>query len=101
VLQARKRNANLSVEHFGADRCGAHAGAEDHMRLRDSPLRSQSFLVFGKSGWIGGLLGDLLKAQGAKFEYANCRLEDRAAIISEIDRVSLEGRGGRLSPASA
>jgi hypothetical protein len=40
------------------------------------------FLVFGKSGWIGGLLGDLLKEQGAKFEYASCRLEDRNAVIA-------------------
>lgn len=45
------------------------------------------FLIFGKSGWIGGLVGTLLKEQGANFEYANARLEDRAAVISEIDRV--------------
>lgn len=45
------------------------------------------FLVFGRSGWIGGLLGDLLKEQGAKFEFASCRLEDRAAVVSEIERV--------------
>jgi len=23
------------------------------------------FLVYGRSGWIGGLVGDILKAQGA------------------------------------
>jgi hypothetical protein len=51
-------------------------------------LLVQVFLIFGKSGWIGGLVGDLLKQQGARFEYASCRLEDRAAIISEIERVS-------------
>ncbi|KAI8474769.1 MAG: hypothetical protein J3K34DRAFT_406524 [Monoraphidium minutum] len=45
------------------------------------------FLIFGKSGWIGGLVGDILKQQGAKFEYANARLEDRASIIAEIERV--------------
>ncbi|KAG1673669.1 hypothetical protein FOA52_010537 [Chlamydomonas sp. UWO 241] len=45
------------------------------------------FLIFGKTGWIGGLLGDLLKEQGANFEFATCRLEDRAAVISELDRV--------------
>lgn len=47
----------------------------------------QVFLVFGKTGWIGGLLGDLLKEQGAKWDYATCRLEDRSAVIAEIDRV--------------
>lgn len=45
------------------------------------------FLIFGKSGWIGGLVGELLKKDGYKFEYANARLEDRATIVSEIERV--------------
>jgi len=33
------------------------------------------------------LLGELLKKRGEHFEYANARLEDRASIVSEIDRV--------------
>lgn len=45
------------------------------------------FLIFGKSGWIGGLLRDLLKEQGAKFELATCRMEDRSAVIAELERV--------------
>lgn len=54
-----------------------------------SPYKNDNpvFLVFGKTGWIGGLLGELLKAQGAKFEYANARLEDRSAILADIERV--------------
>ena len=47
----------------------------------------QVFLVFGKSGWIGGLVGQLLKERGLKFEYANARLEDRAEVIADIERV--------------
>ncbi|EIE24435.1 NAD-dependent epimerase/dehydratase [Coccomyxa subellipsoidea C-169] len=45
------------------------------------------FLVFGRSGWIGGLVGELLTSQGTKFEYANARLEDRAGILADIERV--------------
>lgn len=45
------------------------------------------FLIFGRTGWIGGLVGQHLKEQGCKYEFANCRLEDRAAVISEIERV--------------
>ncbi|BDA42934.1 Trifunctional UDP-glucose 4,6-dehydratase/UDP-4-keto-6-deoxy-D-glucose 3,5-epimerase/UDP-4-keto-L-rhamnose-reductase [Coccomyxa sp. Obi] len=45
------------------------------------------FLVFGRSGWIGGLVGELLTSQGAKFEFANARLEDRAGILADIERV--------------
>lgn len=47
-----------------------------------------SFLIFGKTGWIGGLVGQLLKEQGAKYEYANARLEDRSSVIAEIERVN-------------
>lgn len=59
-------------------------------------LPRQVFLIFGKTGWIGGLVGQHLKEQGAKFEYANCRLEDRAAVISEIERVSQLAGATRL-----
>ena len=48
---------------------------------------AQVFLVFGKSGWIGGLVGQLLKDQGIKYEYATARLEDRAGILADIERV--------------
>lgn len=59
------------------------------------------FLVFGRSGWIGGLLGELLKNSGEKFEFATARLEDRAAILADIERVkpthvlSAAGKTGR------
>jgi 3,5-epimerase/4-reductase len=48
---------------------------------------AQKFLIFGKTGWIGGLLGDLLKEQGADYEYANARLQDREAVIADLERV--------------
>lgn len=48
----------------------------------------QVFLVFGRSGWIGGLVGELFTQQGAKFEFANARIEDRAGILADIERVS-------------
>jgi len=47
----------------------------------------QTFLLFGKSGWIGGLVGELLQQQGARFEYATARLEDRAGVVADIERV--------------
>jgi hypothetical protein len=48
----------------------------------------QIFLVYGRTGWIGGLVGELLKSQGAQWEFGNARLEDRAAILADIERVS-------------
>lgn len=71
--------------------CYAARSAACVPHCRSSPvavlLSRQVFLIFGKTGWIGGLVGQYLKEQGAKYEYANCRLEDRAAVISEIERV--------------
>lgn len=49
---------------------------------------AQVILIYGKSGWIGGLLGEELKKQGIKYEYGTARLEDRAAILADIERVS-------------
>jgi hypothetical protein len=45
------------------------------------------FLVYGRSGWIGGLVGALLKEQGIPFEYGKSRLEDRRGIEEDIRRV--------------
>lgn len=57
-------------------------------------LCAQVWLIYGRSGWIGGLVGDILKAQGAKYEYGTARLEDRAAILADIERV----RAGAWAP---
>ena len=56
--------------------------------VRCASVNAQVFLVFGKSGWIGGLIGQLLKERGLKFEYANARLEDRSEVIADLERVS-------------
>ncbi|KAL6771279.1 RHM1 [Auxenochlorella protothecoides x Auxenochlorella symbiontica] len=45
------------------------------------------FLIYGKNGWIGGLVGELLKKQGAEFEYGTARLENREAVIADLERV--------------
>mmetsp|Transcript_35567 Transcript_35567/g.49378 ORF Transcript_35567/g.49378 Transcript_35567/m.49378 type:complete len:975 (+) Transcript_35567:126-3050(+) len=51
------------------------------------PSTSHRFLVFGRTGWIGGLLGQLLTEEGAIWEFANCRLQDRSTLEAELDRV--------------
>jgi hypothetical protein len=39
------------------------------------------FLVFGSSGWIGGMVCALLEKYGKKVVRASSRLEDRQEII--------------------
>ncbi|XP_057550819.1 trifunctional UDP-glucose 4,6-dehydratase/UDP-4-keto-6-deoxy-D-glucose 3,5-epimerase/UDP-4-keto-L-rhamnose-reductase RHM1-like [Amaranthus tricolor] len=45
------------------------------------------FLIYGRTGWIGGLLGQLCEKQGIAFEYGKGRLEDRVSLIADIQNV--------------
>lgn len=44
------------------------------------------YLVFGKNGWIGGKIIDLLESQKKTYYLADSRLENRESVIAEIDR---------------
>jgi len=45
------------------------------------------FLVYGRTGWIGGKIGKLLTEQGHEWSYGSARLEDRRAVIDDIERM--------------
>ncbi|KAL1223815.1 Trifunctional UDP-glucose 4,6-dehydratase/UDP-4-keto-6-deoxy-D-glucose 3,5-epimerase/UDP-4-keto-L-rhamnose-reductase RHM1 [Cardamine amara subsp. amara] len=45
---------------------------------------SLKFLIYGKTGWIGGLLGKLCEKQGIAYEYGKGRLEDRSSLLQDI-----------------
>ncbi|GAA0182329.1 dehydratase [Lithospermum erythrorhizon] len=45
------------------------------------------FLIYGKSGWLGGLLGKLCEKQGITFEYGKGRLENRSQLLTDISSV--------------
>lgn len=45
------------------------------------------FLVVGRTGWIGGILGKLLAAEGVEWEYADFRLQERAKLEEALDRI--------------
>ena len=55
--------------------------------LPDLASTEPVFLVYGRNGWIGGLLGELLTTQGACWSFGEARLEDRGAILADIRRV--------------
>ncbi|EYU38237.1 hypothetical protein ABFS82_13G063000 [Erythranthe guttata] len=42
------------------------------------------FLIYGRTGWIGGLLGKLCEKQGISYEYGKGRLQDRASILADL-----------------
>lgn len=48
---------------------------------------SLKFLIYGRTGWIGGLLGKLCEKQGISYEYGRGRLEDRSQLLADIKLV--------------
>ncbi|XP_039122405.1 trifunctional UDP-glucose 4,6-dehydratase/UDP-4-keto-6-deoxy-D-glucose 3,5-epimerase/UDP-4-keto-L-rhamnose-reductase RHM3 [Dioscorea cayenensis subsp. rotundata] len=53
-----------------------------------SPKKSSfKFLIYGRTGWIGGLLGKICEKQGIPYEYGRGRLEDRSQLILDIQNV--------------
>ncbi|CAL9751061.1 unnamed protein product [Musa acuminata subsp. burmannicoides] len=45
------------------------------------------FLIYGRTGWIGGLLGKICEKQGIPYEYGRGRLEERSHLILDIQNV--------------
>jgi len=44
------------------------------------------YLLFGKNGWIGGKLIELLTQQGKKFYVAESRTYNREAVLAEVEK---------------
>ncbi|KAH0651334.1 hypothetical protein KY285_031459 [Solanum tuberosum] len=57
-------------------------------KISNSPSKSPyKFLIYGRTGWIGGLLSKLCEKQGIPYEYGKGRLEDRSQLLSDIHAV--------------
>ncbi|TYI16764.1 hypothetical protein ES332_A08G276500v1 [Gossypium tomentosum] len=53
-----------------------------------SPIKpSFKFLIYGRTGWIGGILGQLCEKHGIPFEYGRGRLENRASLMADIQNI--------------
>ncbi|XP_017973940.1 PREDICTED: bifunctional dTDP-4-dehydrorhamnose 3,5-epimerase/dTDP-4-dehydrorhamnose reductase [Theobroma cacao] len=50
----------------------------------EKPLK---FLIYGRTGWIGGLLGKLCESKGIDYQYGSGRLENRLSLESDIASV--------------
>ena len=69
---------------FGA--CTRDAVTYDLSAARSSEDSSPVFLIYGKTGWIGGMLGRLLANVNHTYYYGYGRLQDRAMIEQDIAR---------------
>ncbi|CAD6203120.1 unnamed protein product [Miscanthus lutarioriparius] len=61
------------------------APATSTKRTTEKPL--YKFLIYGRTGWIGGLLGKICDKQGIPYEYGKGRLEERSQLLEDIRNV--------------
>jgi 3,5-epimerase/4-reductase len=50
-------------------------------------IQEPTFLIWGGNGWIAGLLYDMLKAQNRQVFTTTTRMENREAVLSELERI--------------
>ncbi|PSS11458.1 Bifunctional dTDP-4-dehydrorhamnose 3,5-epimerase/dTDP-4-dehydrorhamnose reductase [Actinidia chinensis var. chinensis] len=53
-----------------------------------SSEKTFKFLIYGRTGWIGGLLGKLCESRGIDFVYGSGRLENRSSLEADIADVN-------------
>ncbi|CAN6573858.1 unnamed protein product [Malus baccata var. baccata] len=58
------------------------APAPRNIPSTDKP--SLKFLIYGKTGYIGGLLGKICEKQGIPYEYGRGRLQERSQLMADI-----------------
>eukprot|EP00455_Lapot_gusevi_P020866 TRINITY_DN2202_c0_g1_i2.p1 TRINITY_DN2202_c0_g1~~TRINITY_DN2202_c0_g1_i2.p1 ORF type:complete len:305 (+),score=115.41 TRINITY_DN2202_c0_g1_i2:67-981(+) len=54
----------------------------EHDQKQDS---REFYMIWGKNGWIAGMLADLLTKQGKQFRLAESRMENRESVAAELD----------------
>ncbi|XP_051119659.1 bifunctional dTDP-4-dehydrorhamnose 3,5-epimerase/dTDP-4-dehydrorhamnose reductase [Andrographis paniculata] len=59
-------------------------GATENGTAAQQPLK---FLIYGRTGWIGGLLGKLCESQSIEYVYGSGRLENRVSLETDIAAV--------------
>ncbi|KAL0328388.1 UNVERIFIED_CONTAM: trifunctional UDP-glucose [Sesamum calycinum] len=79
------------AENYGSGK-SEFTGNSNQSKMLVPPSRSSpspqkpafKFLIYGRTGWIGGLLGKLCEKQGITYEYGKGRLEDRSLLVADI-----------------
>ena len=68
----------------------SNGGPKSVVEKQTSPKESQGnfkFLIYGKTGWIGGLLGEICGKQGIEYHYGLGRLENRSQLEDDIGSI--------------
>ncbi|PON69420.1 NAD(P)-binding domain containing protein [Parasponia andersonii] len=80
---ARDSNSTFTVDNSSHSQLVFPASSNG----RSAQKSSLKFLIYGRTGWIGGLLGEICEKQEIPFEYGRGRLEDRSQLLADIQSV--------------
>jgi 3,5-epimerase/4-reductase len=61
-------------------------GFANSRQMAEFSEQREVYLIFGKNGWIGGKIIDLLTAQGKTFHLAESRTYNREAVVAEVEK---------------
>ncbi|GJN08268.1 hypothetical protein PR202_ga26174 [Eleusine coracana subsp. coracana] len=79
---------SLSSSPAEANESSTTAPADTINSTSSAPQKpSYKFLIYGRTGWIGGLLGKICEKQGIPYEYGKGRLEERSQLQEDIRNV--------------
>jgi hypothetical protein len=89
-----QKGPEIKVEVETSGTPNEHASLNDSShKARNATLNAQEngsskhqlkFLIYGRTGWIGGLLGKICRKQGILYEYGSGRLENWAQLEADI-----------------
>lgn len=63
------------------------SSVHENGNLATTKASEYKFLIYGRTGWIGGLLGKICQEQGIYYQYGSGRLENRAQLEADIEMV--------------
>ena len=75
--------------HPTVQTCSLLAVSAEHFKesmYHEGQAKKPIFLIYGRTGWIGGMLGRLLQERGQEYYYGYARLHDRNALEKDIFR---------------
>lgn len=86
---------NPSAKAFIAGAVAAAATLAAYRVLRkavDGPLAPAApgknrYLLYGKNGWIGGILIEMLRKDGKEVYLSDCRTENRESVRAELEKI--------------
>jgi len=78
------RVTNSSLDLHTLTQISDNRASDEIIQEKSSP--TVTFLIYGKTGWIGGMLGRLLSDRKLAYFYGAARLHDRKALEEDIDR---------------